>query len=244
MLYVAELAGVPWNGLTAIQETPTGGDAQSYYFDGEKAQTISAPEEYAATITAYTYPSEFGICDGSARITSGLFVQHQPRVKFSFSYRTGIGNDISPNAGYKIHLVYNAMVAPSQRSNKTQSANADISDFSWAVTAVPISYSGFRPSSHFIIDTRYVGSGAIAAIENILYGDATDDPRMPTIDELVSIIGTAVSASFIVVDNGDGTFSVLGSDAAVFTPAMGELELAWPTVTEIITDVDYTASSS
>jgi hypothetical protein len=217
VLYVGDAAGVPWNGIVSINENPSGGAATPYYFDGEKYLNLSAPEEYQATLTAFTYPDAFGVCDGSAAVTDGLFILYQPRQPFSLSYRTKIGNDLSPDFSYKIHIVYNALAAPSQRSNQSLSATSNISDFAWLLTSTPNEFSGYKPSSHVVIDTRYIHSGAVALLEAILYGDSTHDARIPTLMELRDImIG---DSDIIVVDNGDGTFDALGPDenVALFT---------------------------
>jgi hypothetical protein len=147
-------------------------------------------------------------------VTDGLFILYQPRKPFSLSYRTKIGNDLAgPDFSYKIHIVYNALAAPSQRSNQSLSGASNIADFSWLLTSTPNEFTGYKPSSHVIIDTRYIHSGAVALLEGILYGDSTHDARIPTLMELKDIM--LGDSGIIVVDNGDGTFDALGPDANV-----------------------------
>jgi hypothetical protein len=228
ILYVPGHEGVPWNGLTSVAEKPSGGDSTPYHIDGVKYLNVSSSEEFAATITAFTYPPEFEICDGSAQIYTGLFALQQPRVPFNFSYRTLVGNSETPDLAYKIHFVYNAMVTPSERNNQTVSEDLDPMDFSWDISVLPISTPGFRETSHFILDTRIAHTGAVLAIEDILYGDADHDPRMPTISEMVDTI--ELYADLRVIDNGDGTFTVIGPDAAVLMLDAYRFQIAWPSV--------------
>jgi hypothetical protein len=242
VLYVSDNPGVAWNGIVSIQENPIGGTPNAYYFEGQKYLQISAPEDFAATLTAFTYPDEFGVCDGSAQVVAGMYIQHQPRKPFSITYRTFVANDVAGTSfAYKIHLVYNAMAAPTQRDHASMNDQNNIADFVWNLTTVPQDFAGFRSSAHVIIDTRFISSGAVAIIEDILYGDNTDDPRIPDITELHDIISS--DTALLVIDNGDGTFSVLGPDADITTPDPDDFTITWPTV--ILLDGDtYSVSSS
>lgn len=213
VLYVGALPGVPWNGLTSVNVESSGGDPQAYYIDGVKYLNVPAAEEFEATISAFTYPNEFGLCDGTAQVRSGLSVTQQRRRSFGFSYRTGVGNELTPELGYKIHIVYNALAAPTSRNHKSLGESADPEDFSWSITTRPPAITGYNRTSHIVIDSRDTDPVTLAAIEDILYGTNINTARLPSFDELVTIFDTITT--IIVTDNGDGTFTVVGPDSAV-----------------------------
>lgn len=191
VLYIGSAAGQPWNGLVSVVESPQGGDPKVYYIDGVKYLNISASEEFGATIDAFTYPPQFAACDGTAHIRNGLFAGQQPRVPFNFSYRTKIGNDVAGTKhGYKIHLVYNAQAAPSSKTRTTIGETVEASPFSWEVTTSPPPLTGYKPTSHFEIDSTKTPSGLLTVIEDILYGNGTTEPRMPSVQELVNLFNT------------------------------------------------------
>ena len=214
VLYVGSDPGVSWSGLVSVSETVSGGESKPFYFDGIKYLNYSSAEEYGATIEAFTYPDAFAECDGTQIPLDGLYITHQRRRSFGFSYRTRIGNDtVGSEYAYKIHLVYNALAEPSQRSNKTFSENIDPNNFSWTITTRPPAIDNFRRTSHIVIDTRLAAPDVLSAIELILYGSDALPARLPTIAEVFDIF--AASALFIVTDNGDGTFTATGPDYLV-----------------------------
>jgi hypothetical protein len=229
VLYVGTDPGVPWNGLTSITENSTGGVAKPYYIDGEKYSNNASREEYSATITAYTYPDEFAACDGTASIRPGLLITKQSRVSFGLSYRTMVGSDLAQDE-YKIHLVYGAYAAPSSRAFKTISNSVAPDDFSWAITTLPPVTTGYRRSSHFIIDSRQLDAPTLSGIEDILYGTDAAPARMPTISELIDLIDTGNVLT--VVDHGDGTFTLTAPEADLFMLDDSLFQLTWPTVTD------------
>jgi hypothetical protein len=187
VLYIGSSPGVAWNGLISVSESPSGGDAKPYYMDGVKYLNIASAEEFEATVNAFSAPREFGPCDGVASIQNGLLATQQPRKSFGLSYRTRVGNEFDPEHGYRIHLVYNALAAPSQRSHKTFGNSVDLADLSWSVTTLPPSITGYKPTAHLIIDSTLADSDAVAAAEVILYGDDSHPARIPTPDELAAI---------------------------------------------------------
>lgn len=187
VLYIGNDA-VPWVGLISVTESPSGGEPRPYYIDGRKYLNLSSAEEFAATINAFSAPREFGPCDGTMAIQNGLFATQQPRKAFSMSYRTMIGNDtVGPRAGYKIHLIYNALAAPSERSNQTLGAEAEPNSYSWQISTLPPSLTGMKPTSHFVIDSRYTPRMLLSHIEDILYGTDASAPRIPLVSELVTL---------------------------------------------------------
>lgn len=188
VLYVGNFAGVPWNGITSVSEAPNGGEAKPYYFDGFKYLNVSSAEEFEATITAFSSPREFDVCDGTLSISNGLYATQQPRKSFNLSYRTMVGNDTNGSThGYKIHLVYNALAAPSSRDNTSIGDSADPISLSWAITTRPPAINGMKPTAHMIIDSRKTPVSLLTAIENILYGSSSTSARIPSILELMNI---------------------------------------------------------
>lgn len=240
VLYIDSQPGVPWNGLTSVSESATGGEAKAYYIDGVKYLNISTPEEFQATITAFTYPDEFGQCDGTAQVRTGLFVTQQRRKSFGMSYRTKIGNDLTPDHGYKIHLIYNALAAPSDRSHSTISDSTDPNDFSWTVTTRPPVTAGYHRTAHIVIDSRYTDPVTLAAVEDILYGTDILSASLPTLAELATIFDTVTT--LVVTDNGDGTFTVEGPASAVEMLDERTFQINWPTAV-YLDEVSYTVSS-
>lgn len=240
VLYVGSLPGVPWIGLTGVNISSTGGEAQPFYLDGVKYLNVPSQEEFQATISAYTYPDEFGVCDGSVRVRPGLFATQQRRKSFGFSYRTLIGNDLSPEHGYKIHIVYNALAAPTSRNYRTLNNSPDPEDFSWTITCRPPATSGYYRTPHIVIDSRTTNAETMAALEDILYGTNEFEARLPDFDELVEIFDD--NATFEVIDNEDGTFTVIGPETAIQMLNEETFEITWPTA--IFIDADsYNISS-
>lgn len=189
VLYLQLNNGKPWPGLISVSESPSGGEAKPYYFEGVKYLNVSANEEYAATITSFYPPEEFLNCDGVVKLQNGLLVPHQPRKQFGLSYRTRVGNEVAgADFAYKIHLVYNALAAPSSRPNETIGGNADPSNFSWAITTRPPAITGYRPTAHLVVDTRYTDPEILAELEDLLYGTDESFATIPTPDELIALL--------------------------------------------------------
>lgn len=187
VLYVDNV-GYAWNGLTSVQESPTGGDPQPFYLDGYKYVQIAATEEFEATLEAVSSPREFGPCDGSSELYGGLTATQQKRKQFGLSYRTKVGDDlVGLDLGYKIHVVYNALAAPSSRNHETIGQDTPLTTLSWGITTQPPKVSGIRPTAHFIIDTRRASSADVTALENLLYGTNSTAPTLPTATALIAI---------------------------------------------------------
>lgn len=183
-------AGVAWNGLSAVNESPSGAEATAVYADNIKYLNLMSNEEFGCTIEAYTYPDEFAECDGSASLASGVVISQQPRKMFGFSYRTKIGNDVDgSDHGYKIHLVYGAMAAPSEKSYATINDSPEAITFSWEVSTTPIDFSGFKPTAHVIVDSTKADPSDFTAFETMLYGSQSEDAKLPMPSDLISIFG-------------------------------------------------------
>lgn len=180
--------GVAWSGLISVSESPSGGEPRPYYYDGIKYINIASAEEYEATIVAFGAPAEFNICDGVASINNGLFATQQPRKPFSLSYRTKVGNEIEGmHHAYKIHLVYNALAAPSQRKHDSIGDSTDPSTFTWDITTLPPAITGYKRTAHFIIDSRSTPELVMTELTDILYGTDVTAARIPDTEELLAI---------------------------------------------------------
>lgn len=186
VLYIDGI-GYAWSGLTAVSEAPTGGESKPRYLDGFKYANVSAAEEFAATIQAFSAPREFGPCDGSVELYNGLIATQQPRRPFDFSYRTKIGNDTDGvDHGYKIHLVYNALAAASSRSNTSLGQNNEPQSLSWSITTMPPRVQGLKPTAHYVIDSRSTHPDLLESFDTWLYGNENTVPSMPPVMELIA----------------------------------------------------------
>lgn len=182
-------AGVAWNGIISISENPSGAEPTPLYADNIKYLNLMSNEEFGVTIEAYTYPDEWAQCDGSAEIAKGVSVGQQPRKRFGLSYKTDIGNDLTDDHGYKLHLVYGGMASPSEKGYATQSDTPEAITFSWEVTTTPVNIEGFKPSSSITIDSRSVDAAKLKALEDILYGSTEEEARLPLPSELITLFG-------------------------------------------------------
>ena len=179
--------GVAWNGLTAVTESPSGAEATALYADDIKYLNLLSNEEFGATIEAYTYPDEFAECDGSAELATGVMIGQQKRKTFGLCYRTTIGNDVEGNDyGYKLHLVYGCLAAPSEKGYSTINDNPDAITFSWEVSTTPVNVEGFKPTSQITIDSTKADPTKLAALEAILYGSAETEAKLPLPDEVAT----------------------------------------------------------
>lgn len=189
VLYPDGQDGVPWNGLISVNETPTGGEVKSYYIDGYNHVNVSARSEYAAAIEAFYSPPEFDQCDGSANLRPGLSVTNQPRQPFGLTYRTLLGNDVNgQDYSYKIHVVYNALVAPADRAYSSVSDDPEAVTLKWDISTKPMLFADKAPSAHLIIDPRSLSTPSLNLLEGTLYGTDTTAPRLPPPDELIMLI--------------------------------------------------------
>ena len=184
--------GVAWNGLTAVTESPSGAEATALYADDIKYLNLMSNEEFGCTIEAYTYPDEFAACDGSASLAKGVSIGQQPRKTFGLCYRTTLGNDTDGNNyGYKLHMVYGCLAAPSEKAFSTINDSPEALTFSWEVSTTPVNVAGHKPTAHLEIDSTKADPVKLAALEKILYGDTDTEARLPLPDEIVTLMAEA-----------------------------------------------------
>lgn len=185
-------AGVAWNGLTAVTESPSGAEANPQYADNIKYLNLMSAEEFGGTIEAFTYPDEFAACDGSVQVAPGVTIGQQTRKGFALCYRTELGNDTDGiDYGYKLHIIYGAMAAPSEKSRETINDSPEAITFSWEITTTPVVVEGYKPTAKFTIDSTTTGETEMAAIEALLYGSAEDEPSLPTPAEIIALMTPA-----------------------------------------------------
>ena len=190
--------GAAWNGLTGVTESPSGAEPTALWANNHKYLNLMSAEEFAATIEAYTYPDEFAECDGSAELAKGVKIGQQKRTAFGLTYRTKLGNDVDgDDYGYKIHIIYGALAAPSERAYATVNDSPEAITMSWEVSTTPVETKDFEPTSHLEIDSTKADPEKLKALEDILYGkdgvsDQGIDPRLPLPDEIATLMGAAV----------------------------------------------------
>ena len=186
--------GYAWNGLTAVTESPSGAEATAQYADNIKYLNLVSAEEFGGTIEAFTYPTAFAQCDGTAYPQTGVSVGQQARKSFGFSFRTRLGNDTNgTDNGYKLHLVYGALAAPSEKAYNTINDSPEAMTFSWEFTTTPVAVTGLKPTAIMTIDSTEVSGTALTSLENALYGTAGTNARLPLPDEVIAFFTGALT---------------------------------------------------
>lgn len=188
--------GVAWNGLTSVTESPSGAEPTPLYADDIKYLNLLSTEEFGATIEAYTYPDEFAECDGSKSLAAGVYIGQQARKAFGMCYKTTLGNDTEGNDhGYKLHIIYGALAAPSEKAYETINDTPEAITFSWEISTTPVNVKGSKPTATIVIDSTKANPEKLAALEVILFGaDAANgegtgtDPRLPLPDEIATLM--------------------------------------------------------
>lgn len=185
--------GVAWNGISNITESPSGAEASPIYADNIKYLNLMSVEEYSATIEAFMYPEEFEECDGTKEIAPGVTIGQQKRSTFGLCYKTILGNDTDgDDHGYKLHMIYGALAAPSEKSHDTVNDSPEAGSFSWEVSTTPVKVAGAKPTASLEINSTKVDKAKLEALEKILYGDETGNgPRLPLPDEIAELMKAA-----------------------------------------------------
>lgn len=185
-------AGVAWNGLTAVTESPSGAEPSPLYADNIKYLNLLSAEDFAATVEAYMSPEEFDECDGSATIVKGVQIGQQKRKTFGMAYRTEIGNDTDgTDHGYKIHLIYGALAAPTEKAYNTVNDSPEAMTLSWELSTTPVEVAGFKPTASLVIDSTKADKAKLVELEKKLYGDTDKDPTLLLPDEIVTLFNAA-----------------------------------------------------
>ena len=206
VLYLQDGRAVVWNGLTSMDE---GSDSEitSYYLDGTKYLQNLTPGEFSGKLNAITYPNELDEVMGIVEVVPGLQYYEQPPMSFGLSYQTKIGNDLDPDMGYKIHLLYNLLAVPDDSSFETLSDQPNPVEFSWSLTGTPSRITGYRPTVHVVVDSTRTPSEVLEVIEDVLYGTDESNARLLPIGELRSLF--EMIGSLVIIDNGDGTWTAV-----------------------------------
>jgi hypothetical protein len=183
--------GVAWNGLTTVTESPSGAESNPQFADNIKYLNLLSAEEFGGTIEAFTYPDEFAECDGTATPSPGLAVGQQSRKIFGLCYRTKVGNDVEGvDHGYKLHLIYGAQAAPSEKAYATINDSPEAITFSWDITTNPVQVTGLKPTALIVVDSTKVDAAALTSLETELYGGASAEAKLPTPDEVIAMFDT------------------------------------------------------
>ena len=193
--------GVAWNGLTAVKQSPDGAEESPIYANNHKYISMTSAENFKGSIEAYTYPDEFMACDGSKELSTGVYAGQQARKSFGLTYATNIGNDTEgDDFGEKIHIIYQAKVTPSSRDYETINDDPNAITFSWEFSTVPESISadleskGIKPTAYICVDTTKASEAGVKALKEVLYG-GTEEPKLPSIDEILGLVGSEPAAS-------------------------------------------------
>lgn len=183
--------GVAWNGLTSITESPSGAEPTNLYADNIKYLTLLSAEDFGGTINAYTYPTEFELCDGTAELGDGVTIAQQPRKVFGLVYRTKIGSDTQgQDYGYKLHIIYGALASPSEKTRDTINESPSAVEFSWTFTTTPVNVTGHSATAHLTIDSTKVDKDKLQSIEDALFGTEESEPKILLPDQIVAILTT------------------------------------------------------
>lgn len=215
VLYIPDNAGaytngVAWNGLTSVNETPSGAESNPQYADNMKYLNLKSAEEFGATIEALTYPDEFNQFDGLGTPVAGVTVGQQTRGTFGLSYRTKIGNDVmGDDFGYKLHLVYGCSANPTEKTYSTINDSPEAAAFSWEVTTVPVMVTGMKPTSILTIDSTQVDATALGNLEDFLYGTEGTDPSLPLPDAVIAIFSGTLTLVTPTAPTFNGTTDVI-----------------------------------
>lgn len=181
--------GVAWNGLTAVTESPSGAESTPLYADDIKYVELFSAEEFGATLECYTYPDEFAECDGSAEVAPGVIIGQQNRKTFGLCYRTTLGNDVKGNEyGYKLHLIYGAKAAPSEKSYSTINDSPEAITFSYEITTTPVNVTGHKPTASLTINSTKVDPTKLQQLEAMLYGADSTEAKLPLPDEVINLL--------------------------------------------------------
>lgn len=230
--------GYAWNGLTTVTESPSGAESTAFYADNIKYLNLVSTEEFSCTIEAVTYPDEFDQCDGIVLPLSGVAFNQQTRKLFGLSYRTQLGNDVdSTEYGYKLHLVYGCLAAPSEKTYETINDSPEAIVFSWEITTTPALCVGYDPVALITIDSTQVEPSNLQALEDLLYGTSNTNPSLPSPQEILDIMGSPASGELAIIDYGNGDWAAIDESNLFITMIDADtFEITSPTANYIDAD--------
>lgn len=217
VLYIPDASGTyvngyAWNGITSITESPSGAESSKQYADNMVYLNLVSAEEFSATLEAFMWPDEFNQCDGTAEPEPGVFVGQQTRKTFGLCYRTRLGNDVdSTDHGYKLHLIYGALAAPSEKAYSTINDSPEATTFSWEITTTPVNVAGLKPTAQLTIDSTQVAAADLTELENFLYGTVGTEPSLPLPDSVIAVFSgalTEVTPTAPTYDAGTDTITI------------------------------------
>lgn len=249
VLYIPNGSGVyntgfAWNGLYGLTESPTGAEPNPQYADNIKYLNLLSIEQFGATIEAYTYPEEFGQCDGTASPEPGIALGQQTRKTFGLSFRSRVGNDLDgPDHGYKLHLIYGALAAPSEKAYATMNESPEAVTFSWDLTTTPVEVPGYKPTASLTIDSTKVDATTLAALEDLLYGTVGTDPSLPLPEAVLAMFAGTVTQVVPTAPTFNSTTHVITIPTVTGVTYMIDGEVVTGTVT-ITVDTVVTATAN
>jgi hypothetical protein len=216
VLYIPGLDPIPWNGLMTFDEGDSPSAPTILYRDGVIYLADVDASDFSGNLTAMYYPDEFGVCLGIPQVTDGLFVDNQKPKRFGLSYRTLVGNGTSGDMfGYQIHLVYNCMASIGVRARASIGPNTTPTEFSFNIVCTPMKLPGYRPTAHYVIDTRNMSASKVAELEALLYGSGVTPGSLPDPEVIFDLLN--YGDAIVVRVHGDGTYTVEGSSENVFS---------------------------
>lgn len=239
------VSGYAWNGLTTVTESPSGAESNKQYADNIVYLNLQSAEEFGATVEAFTYPDEFLPCDG-VKVVNGVAVGQQPRQSFGLAYRTKVGTDLDPNAGYKLHLAYGCLAAPSEKAYGTVNDSPAPINFSWTVSTTPaevgtVNGEEFAPSAILTVSSLDHDATTMQVLEDAIYGTAGADPRLPTPAEVIAMFAGAVTSVETVAPTYDAGTDMITIPAVAGVNYMVAGEVVTGTYGPITQDTVVTA---
>lgn len=213
VLFPGDQPPVPWIGLVSVSERYEGSTPEVVYVDGRKVLHTPHTPEFAANLTAYTYPEEFDRYQGYDEIFKGFIAGEQPIDDvFHVSYRTMV--DGGPQ--YQLHVLFNLTATADDLERMTHAEEVDPLEFSWDLQSIPQEFGSGLFLSHLMIDSRKVSSSFLDFIEGVLYGSSPEDGGIQKVVDLVSkLIDINNNDDWYLVSQEDGAWSLLGPDNSV-----------------------------
>lgn len=186
VFYPTKNVARPWVGLTNVAEEYDEEQTTSF-LDGRLFNTNLSGSDFSCKVSAFAPPPDFDSAVGIRRVGRIIAITQQPRLPFSMTYRTMIGNDLTGRLhGYKLHLLYNATLQPSETEHSSLSDDSTPTVYEYELRCVPERVQGKPPAAHVVIHDTDHGR---EQLENVLYGTDEMPPRFPDLEEVYDILG-------------------------------------------------------